>query len=198
MNHRDLDIYRELYKETLADIWDKVSDLLEERGLAHADAEYAGLLITEWIRTTWGGQFLVERHLGDPRPATVLPEEAGPALLDAPPAAVDPLVGSRFATLRDHAVAVLAQLAPGIAGHDGIALTIVETIRRDYRGHYITRIKRLSQLQRDQYIWRQATSAARVEQLAVEHGISVVRAYQINKEMQRRKDLRDQLVLSFD
>lgn len=199
MQNADFDLYRQLYAPALADIWDKLTFVLVERGVAASEAEAAALHITEWIRTTWGSLILVERHLGDPRPrgGDPQPQDDGPLLFAVPAVAGDPLVGSRFATLRDHAVTVLARLAPAMTNPTAAALEIVATVRRDYRGSYIPRVKKIDQIQRNQRIWRQATSPAKVEALAIEHGISVVRAYQINKEMQDRRDKRDQLVLPF-
>lgn len=199
MQNADHDLYRQLYAPALADIWDKITFVLLERGLAAAEAEAAGLHITEWIRTTWGSLILVERHLGAPRPrgGDPRPQDDGPLLFAVPAVVADPLSGSRFAALRDHAVTVLARLAPAMTHPAAVALEIVETVRRDYRGSYIPRVKKIDQIQRNQRIWRQGTSPERMEALAIEHGISVVRAYQINKEMQDRRDKRDQLVLPF-
>ena len=175
MKRIDLDIYRQHYGGgPLKDIWDKISNVLEERGLHRAPAEYAGLLITEWIRTTWGGLMLTERHGSDPKDY------------------------SRFDLLRDQAMAVLAEIAPHLPHHAAVAAEIVRAVRVDYRGKYITKIKRLNLLQRDQDIWRRANTPAQIEQLAIEHGLSVVRAYQINRDMQNHRDKREQMVLEFE
>jgi len=165
-------IYREYYQGSpLADIWDKIIHVLEEHGMEGSHAEYTGLLITEWIRTTWGGLLLVERHIGDSKEV------------------------SRFDQLRDRAVTILAEVAPDLPGHGPIIAEIVRVVRIDYRGKYITKIKSLDQLQRDHEIWSRANTPAQMEQMAIEHGISVVRAYQINKVVQQRKDKRDQPML---
>lgn len=169
-----LDIYREYYADSaLADIWDKITEVLEDHGMPQAGAEPTGLLIAEWIRTTWGGLILVERHIDDP------PGH------------------SRFDLLRDRALAVLAEVAPGAGCHAAVAAEIVRVVRVDYRGKYIPSIKRLDQLQRDYEIYSKANTAAQMEQMALLHKISVVRAYQINADMLKRSDKRQQPLLPF-
>jgi hypothetical protein len=185
MKHVDLDIYRECYqrrhhrqsqseaeddqRQTLEDIWGKITNVLEDHGMPQA--EHTGLLITEWIRAKWGGLILVERH-GD-----------------------EPKDHSRFDLLREHALAILAEIAPGASCHAAVAAEIVRVVRVDYRGKYIPRIKRLDQLRRDYEIFSKGNTAAQIEQLALQNDISVVRAYQINKEMINRKDKREQPML---
>lgn len=86
MKHVALHIYRECYgKGPLADIWDKITNVLDEAAVPNA--EQIGLQLTEWIRTTWGGQLLVDRHMDQPQGY------------------------SRFDLLRDQAVAVLGNPA---------------------------------------------------------------------------------------
>jgi len=81
-----LHIYREYYAgSALADIWDKITNVLADAGVA--DAEQIGLQLTEWMRTTWGGQMLVDRHREQP------------------------LGYSRFDLLRDQALALLSDSA---------------------------------------------------------------------------------------
>lgn len=172
---RDLRIYRDYYKryggknQTLNDIWDKTIEALEDHGMS-AQAEYIGLEITEWIRTTWGGLMLTERHVGDP--ANI----------------------SRYDQLQSHAMQLLDKTAPGSDNH-AIATEIVRRVRLNYAGEYITSIPKFKQLQRDQNIWAKGNTPAQIEQLAKANGISLVRAYQINREMQENRDLREQLLL---
>lgn len=60
-----LHIYRQYYgKSPLKDIWDKISNVLVDAGVA--DAEQIGLQLTEWLRTTWGGHQMVDRHRDQP------------------------------------------------------------------------------------------------------------------------------------
>lgn len=174
MSRIDLDIYREYYADSpLADIWDKVAEVLADHGMPPAGAEYLGLQITEWIRTTWGGLILVERHISDPQDH------------------------SRFDLLRERTLVILAEATPGAHSHAAVAAEIVRVVRIDYRGKYITRIKRLDQLQRDYEIYNKGNTAAQIEQMALQNNISVVRAYQINAAMQKRKDKREQPLLPF-
>lgn len=172
MKRIDLDIYRQYYQGgQLSDIWDKVAHVLEEYGLEASCAEHTGLLITEWIRTTWGGFIITERHVGDSKEV------------------------SRFDQLRDRATAILAESAPQLSTPGAAIAEIVRVVRVDYRGKYITRIKSLDHLHRDHEIWSRANTPAQMEHMAKAHGISVVRAYQINKVVQERKDKRDQPML---
>ena len=180
----NLDIYREYYAASpLADIWDKISNVLEDHGLAAVPAEYVGLLLTEWIRTTWGGLILVERHGSEPRDS------------------------SRFHLLRDRAVAELEKIPVFMKGGPGdplgpkgipaVAAEIVRVVRVDYRGKYISRIKKFDQLQRDLAIFARGNTAAQMEEMAIKHNISVVRAYQINAALVKSKEKREQLLLPF-
>lgn len=184
MKRVDLDIYREGYEQTgrpgkknqsLADIWDKITNALEDHGLSSTVAQYAGLLITEWIRTTWGGLVLIERHSGEAKDV------------------------SRFDLLRDRTNVIIAEVAPELPSKTAAAAVaeIVRAVRVDYRGKYIPKIKKLDQLQRDFEIYRKGTTPAMLENLALEHGITLVRAYQINKAVQKRKDKREQPMLPF-
>lgn len=172
----DLDIYREYYADSaLADIWDKISDVLENHGLAPAPAEYVGLQIAEWIRTTWGGFILVERHIEDPKGY------------------------SRFDLLRERAVAELEKIPVFMIGGPGgipaVAAEITQVVRVDYLGKYIVKIKKLEQLQRDMDIYNKANSHAQMEQMSSKHGISVVRVYQINAALVKSKSKREQPML---
>jgi Mor family transcriptional regulator len=174
MKRVDLDIYREYYqKSPLADIWDKISNALEDHGVEKIVAEYASLRITEWIRTTWGGLILVERHGGDPREH------------------------SRFDLLRDHALIVLAEVVPEMVNHGVATAEIVRVVRVDYKGKYITRCKKLDQLQRDIDIFNRGNTAAQMEQLAIKNNISVIRVYQVNAALVKSKDKREQQLLPF-
>jgi hypothetical protein len=91
---------------------------------------------------------------------------------------------SRFNDLR-HAMAEMA-------GIDAVTAEIVRIIRADYLGVYIPSVKRLNLLQRDYAIWLHGNTPAAMEQLARANDISVVRAYQINKTMQKQRDRREQ------
>lgn len=208
MNRRDLNIYRELYATggsngSLLDIWEKLTYILEENGLDGAIAEVTALKLTEWIRTTWGGLILNERHIGDPRPAKPsLVQPNTPLLIqegDQGGGGCDPLTGSRFAALRDQATTLLNQTPffdkKGPGGISVIAMEIVQAVRRDYRGSYIPRIVKLDKLQRDREIWLKGNSAAQIEELARRNGISIVRAYQVNRAYQLRLDKIEQPVL---
>ncbi len=206
MNRRDLDTYRDLYANggsngSLLDIWDKITNILEESGLDCEIAEELGLHLTEWIRTTWGGVILSERHIGDPLPAKQKPQSDAETmdLITTPVAAHDPLTGSRFAALRDQAIKLISQTPPfekgGPGGISDIALEIVQAVRRDYRGSYIPRIVKLDQLKRDREIWLSGNTCAQMEQLAQKHGISLVRAYQINRAYQQQRDRLEQPIL---
>jgi len=205
MNRRDLEIYRDLYANggrngSLLDIWDKITNILEENGLDFALAETTGLQLTEWIRTTWGGVILSERHIGDPRPAKPQAQDTETMELIATPIIdQDPLTGSRFAALRDQAKKLISQTPPfekgGPGGISDIALKIVQAVRRDYRGSYIPRIVKLDQLKRDREIWLAGNTCAQMEQLAQKHGISLVRAYQINRAYQQQRDRLEQPIL---
>lgn len=174
MKTADLEIYREYYGDSpLTDIWDKVTDVLENNGLPHELADHLGLQITEWIRTTWGGLMLTERHVGDSKEI------------------------SRFNQLRDRALILLAETAPGLVNCGAVAAEIVRVVRVDYRGKYITKVKKLDQLQRDIEIFNMANTPAQMEQMAIAHKISVVRAYQINAALIKSKQLREQPSLPF-
>jgi len=201
MNRRDLETYRDLYANggrngSLLDIWDKISHILEENGLDSVLAEELGLHLTEWIRTTWGGVILSERHIGDPRPAKPQAQDTETMeLIDTQTAEQDPLTGSRFAALRDQVVTALSHLESPPENPTDIALKIVQAIRRDYRGSYIPRIVKLDQLKRDREIWLSGNTCAQMEQLAQKHGISLVRAYQINRAYQQQRDRLEQPIL---
>ncbi len=159
MKPSDLLIYREQYAKTaLADIWDKLTSILDDVGLP--DAELTGLRVTEWIRTNWGGGTLVERHNGDARSV------------------------SRFNDLR----VVLGEMGIVAAAAD----EMIRVIRADYLGEYIPSVKRLDQLERDYKIWSRGNTPADMERLARVNGISVVRVYQINKQMQESRDRHEQ------
>lgn len=174
LKHINLDIYREYYADSpLADIWDKITHVLENHGLSQNPAEQAGLQLTEWIRTTWGGLILTERRIGDSRQI------------------------SRFDLLRDRTVAVLDDIAPALANKAAVAAEIVRVVRVDYRGKYITRVKSLDQLQRNIDIFNRANTAAQMEEMAIKHNISVVRAYQINAALLKSKEKREQPLLPF-
>jgi len=202
MNRRDIATYRDLYANggsngSLLDILDKITNILEENGLDFALAETTGLHLTEWIRTTWGGVILSERHIGDPRPAKQKPQSDTETmdLITTPIAEQDPLTGSRFAALRDQVVTALSRLESIPDNSADIALEIVQAVRRDYRGSYIPRIVKLDQLRRDREIWLSGNTCAKMEQLAQKHGISLVRAYQINRAYQQQRDRIEQPVL---
>lgn len=198
MNRALLEIYRDIYitsggkNQVLTDLWDKFASALEDRGMPGEQAECIALQLVEWIRSTWGGLPLTERHAGDPRPVRIV-ESDEPQLLTVPTTGRDPLHGSRFALLRDHVAGVLVEA--GTARPDEAALEIVEIVRRDYRGRYMPRIKRLDLLRRDLDIYRKGNTAADMERLAREHNISVVRVYQINKAVLQDKDRREQPLL---
>ena len=174
MKRIDLNIYREYYQDSaLTDIWDKITNVLEDHGMPQAGAEYIGLLITEWIRSVWRGCVLVERRRGDSKDI------------------------SRFNLLRDRAISVLAETSPKVANHMAVAVEVTRVIRADYLRAYIPRIKKMDQMERDIDIYNLANSAAQMEAMAVKHNISLVRAYQINAEQMKIKQKREQPELPF-
>lgn len=188
MTRHDLETYRDIYltggrNQSLADIWDKIAAALEAHGYDHDQAEQMGLQITEWIRVNWGGCMATDRHVGDPRPAKPLPQGNTPELISVA-STVDPYTGSRWASLREHVHA--------LTGAAAVATAVTDTVRRDYGGRYIPSIRNIDRLIRDHEIWSQANTAAQIEAAAKRHGISVVRAYQINRAYQHRLDRIDQ------
>lgn len=196
MTHPEFDTYRELYPEVLNDIWDKVAELLTGHGIQSETAEYAALLIVEWMRTNWGGQIQVARRLSDPRPqkqASLLDE--GPALIDVPTAVSDPVTSERFRQFRDQVVAVLAMAVPHHTDHAAVAVEVTHLVQRDFRGEYIPKVPKLDQLQRDREIWLKFRGSSNIDQMVRETGLSVMRIYQINAEVQKRKDKREQPLL---
>lgn len=175
MKPASLDIYREYYADSpLADIWDKIAHVLENHGLAQEQAEQIGLRLTEWIRTTWGGLILTERRNGDAREV------------------------SRFDLLRDRALVLLGEVSAKPASRGAVAAEIVRVVRVDYRGKYITKVKKLDLLQRDIDIFNRANTPAQMEEVAVKYDISVVRAYQINAALMKSKEKREQPLLPFE
>lgn len=196
MKRPELDTYRELYPEILNDIWDKVTELLAGHGMQPETAEYAALLAVEWIRTNWGGQIQVARRLSDPRPqkqGALLDE--GPALIDVPATVSDPVTSERFRQFRDQAAAILAKVVPERPDHAALAVEMTHLVQRDFRGEYIPKVPKLDQLQRDREIWQKFRGSSNIDQLVRETGLSVMRIYQINAEVQKRKDKREQPLL---
>lgn len=154
-----LQTYRDHYADTaLGDIWDKIANVLDEAGID--SAEQHALKLTEWLRTTWGGQMLCDRHRDDPADA------------------------NRW----DHLAARAVEL--GIA--PGVCLEIVRVVRIDYRGKYLPKLPRIDLLARDYQIWLHGNSHGQLERQTKAHGISVVRAYQINKQFQANRQRREQ------
>ena len=196
MSHPELDTYRELYPEILNDIWDKVAELLSGHGMPAETAEYAALLIVEWMRTNWGGQIQVARRLSDPRPQKqpALLDE-GPVLIDVPATVCDPVSSERFRLFRDQVMMVLAKVVPRHTDHAAMAVEVTHLVQRDFRGEYIPKVPKLDQLQRDREIWLKFRGSSNIDQLVRETGLSVMRIYQINAEVQKRKDKREQPLL---
>lgn len=198
MNPATLETYRDLYPEILNDIWDKVAELLAGHGMPPETAEYAALLAVEWIRTNWGGQIQVARRLSDPRPQKQTPQDDSSGfLLDVPSATPDPVTSDRFRQFRDQVAAILAQVVPDQAGHAAVAAETALLVQRDFRGEYIPKVPKLDQLQRDREIWLKFRGSSNMDQLVRETGLSVIRIYQINAEVQKRKDKYDQPLLPF-
>ncbi len=197
MKRPELDTYRQLYPETLNDIWDQVAELLAGHGMPPDAAEYAALLACEWLRTNWGGQIQVARRLSDPRPQKQVPQVDGPALIDVPAATPDPVTSPRFRQFRDQVAAILVQVVPDHAGHATMAADTALLVQRDFRGEYIPKVPKLDQLQRDREIWRRFRGSSNVDQLVRDTGLSEVRLYQINAEVQKRKDKHEQPLLLF-
>lgn len=197
MNPATLETYRDLYPEILNDIWDKVAELLAGHGMPAETAEYAALLAVEWIRANWGGQIQVARRLSDPRPQKQAPQDDSPALIDVPSATPDPVTSDRFRQFRDQVSAILANVAPERPDHAVVAVETTHLVQRDSRGEYIPKVPKLDQLQRDREIWLKFRGSSNMDQLVRETGLSVIRIYQINAEVQKRKDKYDQPLLPF-
>ncbi|MDA8428919.1 MAG: hypothetical protein M0T70_06650 [Geobacteraceae bacterium] len=198
MKRPELDIYRDLYPEILNDIWDKLAELLTGHGMSPETAEYAALLVVEWIRTNWGGQIQVARRLSDPRPQKQIEiQDSSLPLIDVPAVQPDPVTSERFRQFRDQVSAILAQVTPERSDNATLAAETALLVQRDFRGEYIPKVPKLDQLQRDREIWLKFRGSSNMDQLVRETGLSVIRIYQIRAEVQKRKDKHDQPLLPF-
>lgn len=178
------------YPELLEDLWGKVAEVLTDGGVDGRTAREASFLVTEYIRSEWGGR----RHYqpkGRPRAARDEPESG--TLFDASVTRPAKIEDSCLAALREKTSSILGKLGAGFA--EELPDTVTELVKNAWIGEfvYVPKGKSFDLRRRDYEIWRQwdGTWRTRVA-LSQKYDLSEVRLYQIVEKVRNLEHKRTQ------
>lgn len=165
---RDLDGYPEL----LEDLFDKLVEFLEERGLAHQAADEAAFAVAEFFRCELAGRILYTRKKLQAK------ETPQSILFDLPPADAGPEGDEYLRQLFEHVCAVFNRLRVEVSQAQAHSRAIADFIQADWKGERVYVPKGLGY--RDYTIWRDwdGSYGSKIR-LMQKHGLGEVRFYQI-------------------
>jgi len=171
------------YPELLEDLWGKLAEVLAEGGVDAPAAREAAFLVTEYIRTEWGGRWHYQPK-GKPRAAGGEPADAG--LFDPAEVKSVKIDDVCLAALRQRTAAILGGLGRG--GGGDLPDVVTELVRTAWAGErvYVPKGQSFDLRRRDYEIWRQWDGTWRTRRaLSRKYNLTEMRLYQIIDKVRR-------------
>jgi len=177
------------YPELLEDLWGKIADVLEDGGVDAASARDASFLITEYVRSEWGGR----RHYTPKGRGKKPTEPESGVLFDDPAPSPARLEEASIAALRERTAAILGDMK--LPCSPALVYAVTELVKNAWIGEsvYLPRGLQYDLRRRDYAIWVEWNGSYRSKlELMKKHNISEIRFYQIVALVRRREFKRTQ------
>lgn len=178
------------YPELLEDLWGKIVEVLEGGGIDAAAARDASFLVTEYIRSEWGGRRHYTPKGRGKKPAE---PESGVLFDETEPTEPAKLEEASLAALRGRTADILRDMK--LPYSPALVYAVTDLVKNAWIGEsvYLPRGLQYDLRRRDYAIWVEWDGSYRSKlELMKKHKISEIRFYQIVALVRRREFKRTQ------